>query len=348
MTEKILELKKSLGNKVFLPVHHYQRHEIVAAADLVGDSYKLAVEVSKSKAEYIVFCGVKFMAEGAAVLAQPHQKVIMPNTAAGCPMADMISGEQAEEALEKIAKLTGLTPAPVVYMNAYADMKAVCGRHGGSVCTSSNAELIITHYLKRNQPIFFTPDYCLGANTAKDLGIPDDKTAVISRSGAIECSGNPEETLIFLWDGNCRVHQRFTTDQIAQIRETHPSITVIVHPEVQPAVAQQADLSGSTQKIYQIIRDAKPGTVWGVGTEYNFVSRIAAEFSDKEIYPIFDSHCMNMERTTPEHLIAVLSSLKRGTITTEFPDNFITVSDEVKIDAAKSLNTMISIVQKGV
>jgi len=347
MNDRILQLKKQLGKRVLLPVHHYQQPEIAAVADIIGDSYKLAVDVSRSDAEYIVFCGVRFMAEGAAVLAKPHQKVIMPEVAAGCPMADMISAEQAETALDTIEKLTGTRPVPIVYMNAYADIKALCGRNGGSVCTSSNAGLIMNHYRRKNRPIFFAPDYCLGYNTATELQIPREQTAIVRRNGAIEplVHGKAAETALYLWDGNCRVHQKFTAEQTDAIRKEHPGITVIVHPEVPPSAAKAADLSGSTQNIYNRIREAPSGSAWAVGTEFNFITRIAAEFPDKEIYPLTGSRCRNMEKTTPEKLLIMLQALADETIEKEYPDHIVSVPDAIRTDAAAALNTMIAIVQ---
>lgn len=348
MNNRILMLKKQLGKRILLPVHHYQQPEIAAIADIIGDSYKLAVDVSRSGAEYIVFCGVRFMAEGAAVLAKPHQKVVMPEVAAGCPMADMISAEQAEAALDTIEKLTGNRPVPIVYMNAYADMKALCGRNGGSVCTSSNAGLIMDHYRRQNRPVFFAPDYCLGYNIATELQIPKEQTAIVRRNGTVEplVHGKAAETTLFLWDGNCRVHQKFTAEQIEAVRKKHPGITVIVHPEVPPSAAKAADISGSTQNIYNRIREAPSGSAWAVGTEYNFVARIAAEFPDKEIYPLITSRCRNMEKTTPENLLIMLQAIAAGTIEKEYPDHIISVPDSIRADAAAALNTMIAIVQE--
>jgi nicotinate-nucleotide pyrophosphorylase/quinolinate synthetase A subunit len=346
IVEQIRRVRKQLGERVLIPVHHYQRPEIAAVADIIGDSYKLAVDVSRSSAEYILFCGVRFMAEGAAVLAGPRQKVVMPEPAAGCPMADMITAEEAEAALNSIEDLTGTRPVPIVYMNAYADMKALCGRNGGSVCTSSNAARIMEYYLRQNRPIFFAPDWCLGSNTAAQLGIPKSRIASVRRNGTVETGESSSDTRLYLWDGNCSVHQYFTASQAETMRKAHPGITVIVHPEVPPLTAAAADLTGSTQDIYNRIREAPPGSSWAVGTEYSFVTRMASEFPDKEIYPLCTSVCRDMEMTTPEKLLALLQSIAEGTLEREYADHIITVSEKIRTDAAAALNTMIAIVQE--
>lgn len=345
MDERIRKLKEQLGDKLIIPVHHYQRQEIIACADILGDSYKLAVDASNTDTEYIVFCGVKFMAEGAAILAKEHQKIILPDTNAGCPMADMISIDQAEKAMQSIDEFCGKTAAPVVYMNAYGDIKALSGRYDGSVCTSSNAQKIITHYLQKNSPIFFMPDYCLGINTARKLAIPDEQIAIVRQDCTIDTTGKPEDIKLFLWDGNCSVHQKFSVNHIERIREEHPGITVVVHPEVKEPVAAAADYAGSTQYIYNTIQKAPAGTVWGVGTEYNFVSRIASEFPDKSIFPIFEAHCTDMEKITIENLRRILEAISDGTIGTRYRDNIVTVPRYIRDNAARSINNMISIVQ---
>lgn len=345
MDERIRNLKEQLGERLIIPAHHYQRPEIIACADIVGDSYKLSVDVSNTDAEYIVFCGVKFMAEGAAILAGEHQKIILPAPNAGCPMADMISIGQAESAMQNIHEFCGQDAVPVVYMNAYGDIKALSGRYGGSVCTSSNAQKIMTHYLQKNLPIFFIPDYCLGINTARELSIPDEQIAVVRRDCTIETSGKPEDIKLFLWDGNCRVHQRFTVKHIERIRDEHPGITVIVHPEVKEPVAAAADYAGSTQYIYNTIKESPANTIWGVGTEYNFVSRIASEFPDKQVFPIFVSRCGNMEKTNIANLHSMLKAIADGTLAVKYRNHIITVPKSVRKEAALSLNTMIDIVQ---
>ncbi|NQT58875.1 MAG: quinolinate synthase NadA [Bacteroidetes bacterium] len=345
MNERIRELKEQLDNRLIIPAHHYQRQEIIACADIVGDSYKLAVDVSATNAEYIVFCGVKFMAEGAAILAKEHQKIVLPATNAGCPMADMISIGQAEAAMQVIREFGGQTAIPVVYMNAYGDIKALSGRYGGSICTSSNARKIMTHYLQNNTPVFFLPDYCLGINTARELSIPDENIAIVRQDCTIETTGKPEDIKLFLWDGNCRVHQRFSVEHIEHIRHEHPGIKIIVHPEVKEKVAAAADCTGSTQYIYNSIQESPAGTIWGVGTEYNFVSRVAADFPDKYILPIFESRCGNMEKTNIKNLQCMLEAIADGTLLLKYPEHLITVPESVRKDAAQALNNMISIVQ---
>ncbi len=346
MIERIRMLKEQLGSRVVLPAHHYQRGELVGIADIVGDSYKLAVEVSRSEAEYILFCGVRFMAEGAAILAKRDQKVVLPALHAGCPMADMITVEQAEQAERAILEFSGRDAVPVVYMNAYGDIKAFSGSRGGAVCTSSNARRIITHYLKQGRSIFFAPDYCLGINTARQLGLPESSVAVVRQDGSISSSGNPSEVRLYLWDGNCRVHQRFSTDQIRQMRAETPEARIIVHPEVPREVAELADETGSTAEIYNRIRAAGPGTVWGVGTEYNFVTRIAAEFPDRRVLPLAVSRCGNMEKVTVGAVEKMLSLIAGEALESEAGEHIVTVSESIRTDASQALKRMITIVEE--
>ncbi|MBL7005849.1 MAG: quinolinate synthase NadA [Spirochaetia bacterium] len=346
MNEHIRKLKEQLGDQLVIPAHHYQKQEIIACADIIGDSYKLAVDVSSTDAEFIVFCGVRFMAEGAAILAKKHQKIILPAPDAGCPMADMISLSQAENAMRKIHEFSGYSAIPVVYMNAYGNIKALSGQYGGSVCTSSNAKKIMIHYLRNNSPVFFLPDYCLGINTARELSLSDEQIAIVRQDCTIETTGKPENIKLFLWDGNCRVHQRFTTKHIERIRDEHPGIRVVVHPEVRESVAAAADSAGSTQYMYNIIQESPAGSIWGVGTEYNFVSRVSADFPDKHIFPIFESRCGNMEKTNIKNLQNMLESITEAALQVQYPDHIITVSESVRKDAAQALKNMIAIVQR--
>ncbi len=333
LQEGILQIKQEMGNRLFIPAHHYQRPEIVELADIVGDSYKLSVDVSKTDADYIVFCGVRFMAEGAAILGKPHQTILIPEPSAVCPMAEMITAEQAEDALAKLQSVSSHTVIPIVYMNAHADMKAFCGRHGGAVCTSSNAEKILNYYFKQDAAVFFFPDQHLGINTARTMGllpkeimkllsdytlVPAVEDINTSSSTGIreEATGRPEDdkyTKIYVWDGFCPVHQRFSKKHITNLRSRYPGITIIVHPEVDKSVAIASDITGSTQQIYQIVKDAKPNTSWGIGTEYNFVKRIANEFKyqNKTIVPLEKNICENMDKTTLSSLFDTLKEVQK-------------------------------------
>jgi len=377
LKQAIKRLKKELGPTVIIPAHHYQRREIVELADIVGDSYKLAVEVSNTDTDYIVFCGVRFMAEGAAVLADNHQKVIMPNPSSVCPMAEMITVPQAEKAFKLAAEQAQQEIVPVVYMNAHADLKAFCGRHGGAVCTSSNARQVLEAYISRGKSVFFLPDQHLGINTALSMGMKHDHMHRISADFSIRSyaelgipghsedadfaektspkSGHAprpqqdymKQAELFVWDGFCPVHQQFNLQQIDDLRKNHPGITIIVHPEVDSATAAAADRTGSTQQILDIIKQAPAGTVWGVGTEYNFVSRLAAEFADqqKQILPLKPAVCRNMEKTTLENLYETLREIASGTENVS-KEKIVTVSPDTAADAEKATTRMIEIVQK--
>lgn len=374
--EEILQIKQELGDRLFIPAHHYQRPEIVALADIVGDSYRLAVDVSKTDADYIVFCGVRFMAEGAAVLGKPHQTILIPEPSAVCPMAEMITAEQAEEALTRLQSESSRTVIPVVYMNAHADLKAFCGRRGGAVCTSSNAEKILDYYFRQDASVFFFPDQHLGINTARAMGLlPGEIKKLLSDHTLVPAVDDLErpspqdrqdqstpykdQAKIYLWDGFCPVHQKFDTAQITDLRSRYPGITIIVHPEVDKSVAMVSDLTGSTQQIYQAIRDAEPGTSWGIGTEYNFVRRLAEEFKhqNKIIVPLEENICRNMDKITLTSLLDTLKEVReRERERTQHPGTScdgpgadmrreVVVPEEIRADAKIALSKMITIVE---
>jgi len=341
--QRIIELRKELGDRVVIPAHHYQKKEITDIADFIGDSYRLAVDVSASNAEYILFCGVHFMAEGAAVLAKAHQKVVMPNPSAGCPMADMITYEQAQQTLENIRSKTQREIIPVVYMNAHARLKAFCGQHGGSVCTSSNARKILEYYLSQDKGVFFFPDQHLGRNTATEMGLSQDDISLIDKELLIPV-GN-KQAKVFLWDGCCPIHQEFNVKQIHLLRKKFPGITVIVHPEVNSATAQEADMKGSTEYIYNVVKKSPPGSAWAIGTEYSFVSRLAFECADqgKTIVPLETSICNDMSMTTPQLLLETLEQIRDGNI----ENKLVIVDRTVREDAKKALQQMIAIAEGG-
>lgn len=346
LQKKIQKLIDELRDDIVLLGHHYQRPEIVKHCDFIGDSYGLAVEGTKQKAKYIIFCGVRFMAEGAAILAGEQQKIVHPEGKAGCPMADMMTGDKAEKILLAIEKETGIMPAPVVYMNSYADSKMVCGKYNGSVCTSSNAEKILKHYFAQNKPVFFFPDQHLGANTANDLKLKPEERALIKKDMTIEYVGKPEEVKIFLYDGFCHVHQDFSIENIQNARKKYPDVQIIVHPEVSEHVLKHADLSGSTEKIYNTVANAPAGTIWGVGTEINFVERLADSYPDKTIFPILPSLCHNMAKITEEKLYNALSNLKAHIQQGKILKNEVSVAPEKRELSKKALQQMIEIVEK--
>lgn len=329
---------------ILIAAHHYQKPEIVSRADLIGDSYRLAVEASRSDAEYIIVCGVRFMAESVAILAKENQKVLIPDFDAGCPMADMIDRESAEAALQKIRRQSRRPAIPVTYMNSWADLKSFTGEEGGSICTSSNAKKIITHFLDEGKSIFFLPDFNLGMNTARELGLTIDEIWTVRRDGTLEGTGNPAEAKIFLWDGFCRVHKVFLAKDVVAARENIPGVTVIVHPECSSDVVTLADFSGSTEAIYKALRDAPDNSSWAVGTEASFVNRMIAEFPQKNIHHLRLSFCLNMNRIDLTNLQTTIEAIRRHKETGERL-YVITVPAEEKMFAKQALDTMVRITE---
>jgi quinolinate synthase len=344
MNDDAVKIKHRLGNRLVIPAHHYELDEIVELADFLGDSYKLAVDCSRTKAEYIVFGGVSFMAEGAALLAGPDQKVLIPDPQAGCPMAQMITAPQAKAVYEHLSTCCDRRIIPIVYINSHVDMKAFCGVHGGTVCTSSNASKIVKRFLDDDKSVFFSPDYNLGINTANDLGIPRHEVVTVRRDGTLE-GDDPSSARLFLWDGFCYVHKTFTLDDITQLRSSHPDIQIIVHPECEEEVVTASDYAGSTAMIYNTVKNAAPGTVWGIGTEYRFVARMAETFSDKTIIPLKKSICHDMSRITLEKLTASLRSIETFTRGEGPLIHPVTVPEALKKDAGTALQRMIDIVE---
>ena len=341
----ISDFKKRYGKRLLIPAHYYVSSDVFQFADITGDSYKLAVDATKSDAEWVVFCGVRFMAEGVDILC-PDKKVIIPDLTAGCPMADMADIESGRKALSEAEKHTGKRPVPVVYMNSYADSKSLCGENGGTVCTSSNAEKIVKYYLDKGESVFFFPDANLGKNTANALNLADNETALIKNDFTIEFKGNPDEVRVFLWDGFCHVHRNFQQLDISSFRQKYPEGKIIVHPEVDPQVDRLADMHGSTQKIYNLIKDSPDGSVWGVGTEVKFVERVAEEFSGKTVVPVRTSVCGDMSKINLKNLAASLNSIElfeAGEGELLYP---VSVKDEYRENALKALDQMIRIVEE--
>ncbi|HCX73643.1 MAG TPA: quinolinate synthase [Candidatus Cloacimonas sp.] len=322
--------------KITIPAHHYESDEIVELADFVGDSYKLAVECTKTDSNYIVFCGVKFMAEGAKILAQEHQKVLSPDLTAGCPMADMIDANQLQQIFQK---LNDPNLVPIVYMNSYADIKAFSGNHGGAVCTSSNAAKICKYYQDQGKKIFFAPDYNLGRNTANKLGLTDTEIVKINQDLTFTPNKNAK---MYIWDGYCHVHKIFAVEQIKTLRKKYPEINIIVHPESAPKVVAMSDFAGSTQQILQAIQESSTGSIWGIGTEIHFVERLAKQNPDKQIFPLLPSSCYNMTKINEAKLTRTLQAIENGHIS----------QYEVKVDsqyiepAKAALQKMIEIVEE--
>ena len=321
LVERARAAKEALGDRVFVLGHHYQRDEVIQFADVTGDSFKLAQQAAAHpEAEYIVFCGVHFMAESADILTSDAQQVVLPDMAAGCSMADMAAIAQVEEcwrALEA-AGVADVT-VPITYMNSTAAIKAFTGRHGGAVCTSSNAERSLTWAFEQGEKVLFLPDQHLGRNTAvRDLGMSLDDCVVYNPhrpNGGLTVQQLRDARMI-LWRGHCSVHGRFTPDCVDEVRERVPGVSVIVHPECAYEVVEKADVVGSTEAIIATIAAAEPGTAWAVGTELNLVKRLALQHPDKEIVYLDRTvcYCSTMNRIDLPHLVWALESLVAGTV----------------------------------
>jgi quinolinate synthase len=316
--------KKALGSKVLVLGHHYQRDEVIQFADITGDSFKLAqAAAEQGEAEYIIFCGVHFMAESADILTGAHQKVILPDLAAGCSMADMATAAQVEQCWQDLEKLgIASQTVPVTYMNSSAAIKSFTGEHGGTICTSSNAEKTLRWAFEKAEKILFLPDQHLGRNTAvNDLGLTLDDCVVWNPWKAQ--GGLTEEEIrnakMILWRGHCSVHGRFTKESIDEFRLRIPEINIIVHPECQNDVVTAADYVGSTEKIIKTVSEAPPGTQWAVGTELNLVSRLAATNPDKKVFFLDRTvcYCSTMNRIDLPHLVWALESLVAGKVVNE-------------------------------
>lgn len=337
---RIVKIKKQLGTKLYMPAHHYQRDEIVEFADDVGDSLQLAqLSQANKEAEYIVFCGVHFMAETADMLTEEHQHVILPDLRAGCSLADMATITQTEYAWGELQETFGDTILPLTYVNSTAAIKAFCGRHGGATVTSSNAKEMVTWALKQKQRLLFLPDQHLGRNTSYDLGIQLEEMAVWDPiKQQLEYEGNVENIKVILWKGHCSVHEKFSVEQIKEFRHISPETKVIVHPECPFEVVQAADLNGSTHFIIETIRKSEPGTSWAVGTEMNLVNRLAQQFPDKHIQSLNPSMCpcLTMNRIDLDHLLWSLEELVQGVL--HYP---ITVDQATTEEANLALQTML-------
>ena len=315
LDQRIYSARKKLGAAVTVLGHHYQREEVIRYADFQGDSFLLSQEAAnRSEADYIVFCGVHFMAETARILAAPHQKVILPNITAGCSMADMAPMEDVEDAWEDLEEALGDGGMiPVTYMNSIAGIKALCGRNGGAVCTSSNAGAVMQWAFEQAGRVLFLPDQHLGRNTARKLGVPLDEMVVWNPFRTM--GGNTPEQLrrakIVLWQGHCSVHTRFTVKQVESARQRFPDVNVLVHPECVMETVQAADLVGSTEFIRNQINEAPPGSKWAVGTEISLVNRLAINNPDKTVFCLdpVTCPCSTMYRVHPAYLLWVLESL---------------------------------------
>jgi len=345
LDQRIRDAKAALGRRLVVLGHHYQRDEIIRFADLRGDSFKLSQYAAKqAHADYIVFCGVHFMAETASILSREGQRVILPNLTAGCSMADMAHVDDVLDCWDDLVDVLGENcVTPITYMNSTAAIKALCGRNDGIVCTSSNASATYRWALEKGGKILFIPDQHLGRNTSLKMGIRLDEMVVWNPFKPL--GGNTVEQLrrarVILWQGHCSVHTRFTVAQIDEARRRFPDVHVIVHPECTKDVVEAADSDGSTEFIKKSIEEASPGTTWAVGTEISLVNRIAKENPDRTVFCL-DSvvcPCTTMYRIHPAYLLWVLESLNEGVIVNE-----IAVDSETARYARVALDRMLSII----
>jgi len=351
LVERARAAKAALGERVFILGHHYQRDEVIQFADVTGDSFKLARDAAdRPRAEFIVFCGVHFMAESADILTSDAQQVILPDMAAGCSMADMANINQVDDAWAQLAEVgIAAQTVPVTYMNSTAAIKAFCGRNGGAVCTSSNAEVAMRWAFDQvggvdgTGKVLFLPDQHLGRNTAVlQLGLSLDDCVLYDPRKPL--GGNTKEALeaarVILWKGHCSVHGRFRRENVEALRERVPGINIIVHPECANDVVTAADYVGSTEYIIKTLEAAEPGTAWGVGTELNLVRRLANAHPDKEVHFLEDTvcFCSTMNRIDLPHLVWALESLVAGDIV-----NRIVVDPETEHFAKIALDRMLSL-----
>ena len=302
MATRIAAAKRALGECLLILGHHYQRDEVIAFADHTGDSFKLARRAAEQRnAEYIVFCGVHFMAESADVLSGPRQQVILPDLAAGCSMADMAAPDQLEVCWAELLAGGATDVIPVTYINSAASIKAFCGERDGVVCTSSNAEATLRWAWQRGKQILFLPDQHLGRNTAYKMGVPLDQMVVWDPD--LPLGGLVPEALqaarMILWKGHCSVHERFTVAQVEALRRTHPAARVIVHPECTWDVVQAADDAGSTEYIIRQVANSPKGSVWAVGTEIHLVNRLAQIHAPERTVMTLDSDRMSLLDDVP-------------------------------------------------
>lgn len=345
MDDRIRAARAQLGTTTVILGHHYQRDEVVRFADHTGDSYKLSRIAAETGAEYIIFCGVHFMAESADVLARDNQQVILPDLNAGCSMADMAEISQVEDCWDALKRF-GLAAdtVPITYINSTAAIKAFCGENGGLVCTSSNCRAAMEWAFARGKRILFLPDQHLGRNTAYAMGIPIEEMAVWDPWGLQggQTGQNLAACKLILWKGHCAVHQRFLPSHVDQVRAKYPGIQVIVHPECRWEVCQKADALGSTERLIALVEKAPAESIFAVGTEIHLVNRLARRFESqgKKVITLDDTGCLctTMFRITPQHLAWALENLVQGNVV-----NRIQVRPDVKQWAKVALDRMLEL-----
>ena len=345
LVARAVAARAGLGSRALILGHHYQRDEVIQFADITGDSFKLAQAASEQKdAEFIFFCGVHFMAESADILTSPQQKVILPDLAAGCSMADMATASQVQECWKELERIgVAKTTIPVTYMNSSAAIKSFTGENGGTICTSSNAQKTMEWALTKGSKILFLPDQHLGRNTAVlSLGLSLDDCVLWNpwkpMGGLTE--DQIKNATVILWRGHCSVHGRFTRDSVNEVRARIPGVNVIVHPECTHDVVTAADVVGSTEKIIQTVSQSAPGSKWAVGTELNLVSRLAANNPDKEVVFLDKAvcYCSTMNRIDLPHLVWAMESVLAGHIV-----NHIKVDERVARFSKLALDQMLAL-----
>jgi len=342
LERRICQRKAELGSKLVILGHHYQEDDVVRFADFTGDSLKLSqIAAEQRGAEFVVFCGVHFMAESADILTDDSVNVILPDLSAGCSMADMANIDQLEDAWAVLTQSFNGTIVPITYVNSAADIKAFCGRHGGACCTSSNAKLVLTWAFERGEKVIFLPDQHLGRNTAYALGCPLDDMALYDPTKA-DGGLSPErldQSKVFLWKGHCSVHALFTPDDCDRIRHANEDFNILVHPECSWEVVQKADFVGSTEYIIKMVRDAPSGSRWAIGTEIHLVNRLANRHPDITVRSLADIQCLctTMYRIDAQHLLFVLDQLATGSVV-----NRIHVAPTIKREAMVALECMLA------
>jgi len=344
LIQRITASKAALGDQLLLLGHHYQRDEVFRFADKTGDSFQLARQAAEQRsAEYLVFCGVHFMAESADVLSADHQQVILPDLAAGCSMADMAAADQLKVCWDELQGMGATSVIPVTYINSAAEIKAFCGEHGGVVCTSSNAEATLRWAWERGEQILFLPDQHLGRNTAYKMDVPLAQMVVWDPDepfGGITTEALRTARMI-LWKGHCSVHTRFNVKQIEHLRRTKPAVRIIVHPECTWDVVQAADDVGSTEYIVRQVTGSAPGSIWAIGTEVHLVNRLAETLAPERTVMTLDPVgclCSTMFRVSPNHLLWVLEELIAGQV-----QNQVVVPAREKHWARVALDRMLKI-----
>ncbi len=345
LVERAIAARAALGDRAMILGHHYQRDEVIAFADITGDSFKLAQAAeTNTSAEFIFFCGVHFMAESADILTSKDQKVILPDLAAGCSMADMATAKQVDDCWSALEKLgVAARTIPITYMNSSAAIKSFTGKNGGAVCTSSNATRAMNWAFAKGDKVLFLPDQHLGRNTAVlNLGLSLEDCVIWNpwkTNGGLS-DAQIKDAKVILWRGHCSVHGRFSLENINAMRAKLPGVSILVHPECQHEVVSNADVVGSTEMIIKTIENSKPGSKWAIGTELNLVSRLAKKFPDREIHFLDKTvcYCSTMNRIDLPHLVWAMESLVEGRLV-----NQISVDSEVAKYAKVALERMLAL-----